>query len=197
MTNNKYINNGLGEYPPSKGQQEESREAIDINFASYLIKVKRRWKPALVIFLITLGATACMLPLLKKTYEAQGKLLFKQNNASSLTGVGENLGTLKPLLNNQTPLSTQIQVITSDPVLLQTIDKLQLEDDEGNPLKADTLEKKLELKLVGGSDVIEVSYKDEDPAISAAVVNTLMDVYIQEQIRGNQAEPATAKEFIN
>ncbi len=197
MTNNKYINNGLGEYPPSKGQQEESREAIDINFASYLIKVKRRWKPALIIFLLTLGATACMLPLLKKTYEAQGKLLFKQNRASSLTGVGEDLGTLKPLLNNQTPLSTQIQVITSDPVLLQTIEKLQLEDEEGNPLKADILEKKLDLKLIGGSDVIEISYKDEDPAISAAVVNTLMDVYIQAQIKGNQAEPTTAKEFIN
>ena len=123
--------------------------------------------------------------------------MFKQNNAKLLTGVGEEVGTLKPLLNNQTPLSTQIEVITSYPVLLQTIEKLQLEDEEGNPLNPDTLEKKLEIKLIGGSDVIQVSSQDEDPETAAAVVNTLMDVYIQEQIRGNQAEPAVAKEFIN
>ena len=197
MTNNNYINNNLSSYPPSSGQLGESREAIDLNVASYLLKVKRRWKPALVVFLITVAASALLGIQLKKTYQAEGKLLFKQNRAASLTGVGEDIGTLQPLLNNQTPLSTQIQVITSDPVLLQTIEKLQLEDDEGNPLNPDTLEKKLNIELIGGSDVIQVSYKDENPETAAAVVNTLMDVYIQEQIRGNQAEPAVAKEFIN
>ncbi len=197
MTNNNYINNNLSSYPPSSGQLGESREAIDLNVASYLLKVKRRWKPALVVFLITVAASALFGIQLKKTYQAEGKLLFKQNRAASLTGVGEDIGTLQPLLNNQTPLSTQIQVITSDPVLLQTIEKLQLEDDEGNPLNPDTLEKKLNIELIGGSDVIQVSYKNENPETAAAVVNTLMDVYIQEQIRGNQAEPAVAKEFIN
>lgn len=197
MPNNNYANNNLNGYPSSSGQQGESREDIDINIASYLIKVKRRWKPALVVFLMTVLATAGLTTLLKKTYQAEGKLLFKQNNASSLTGVGEELGELKPLLNNQTPLSTQIEIITSDPVLLQTIEKLELEDEEGNPLKTDTLEKQLEIKLIGGTDVIQISYKDENPEISAAVVNTLMDVYIGEQIRSNQAEPTVAKEFIN
>ena len=197
MTNNNYINNNLNTYPPSSGQQGESREALDLNVASYFLKVKRRWKPALGVFLLTLAAAALFTTQLKKNYQAEGKLLFKQNNAASLTGVGENLGTLKPLLNNQTPLSTQIQVITSDPVLLQTIEKLQLEDDDGNPLNPDTLEKKLNIELIGGSDVIQVSYKDENPETAAAVVNTLMDVYIKEQIRGNQEEPTVAKEFIN
>ena len=196
MTNNKYITNNLDGYPLSSSPQGESREALDINITSYLLKVKRRWKPALLVFFLTVAASALLGIQLKKTYQAEGKLLFKQNNAASLTGVGEDLGTLKPLLNNQTPLSTQIQVITSDPVLLQTIEKLQLEDEEGNPLNPDTLEKKLNIKLVGGTDVIQVYYKDEDPEIAAAVVNTLMDVYINEQIRGNQAEPAIAKKFI-
>ena len=197
MANNNYINNNLGGYPLTSEQQQDSREAIDFNLGSYLIKIGRRWKPALAVFIVTLAATACVSTLLKKTYQGEGKLLFKQNNAASLTGVGEDVGELKPLLNNQTPLSTQIQVITSDPVLMQTIDKLELTDDEGKPLKADTLEKKLDIKLIGGSDVIQISYKDKEPELAAAVVNTLMDVYIQEQIRGNQAEPASAKEFIN
>ena len=197
MKNNNYITNNLSGYPSSLGQQGESREELDLNIVSYLLKVRRRWKPALLVFFLTVAATALFTTQLKKTYQADGKLLFKQNKAASLTGVGEEVGTLKPLLNNQTPLSTQIQVITSYPVLLQTIEKLQLEDEEGNPLNPDTLEKKLEISLIGGSDVIKVSYEDEDPEISAAVVNALMDVYIQEQIRGNQAEPATAKEFIN
>ena len=197
MANNNYTNSNVGGYPPALDQQRESREAIDINIGSYLIKVRRRWKPALIVFFVTVLATACVSTLLRKTYQADGKLLFKQNRAASLVGLEEDVGELKPLLNNQTPLSTQIQVITSDPVLQQTIDKLQLSDDEGKPLKTKTLEKKLDIKLIGGSDVIQLSYEDEDPEVAAAVVNNLMDVYIQEQIRGNQEEPTSAKEFIN
>lgn len=197
MTNNNYNNSSTKSYPSLSGQQGESREAIDLNINSYLIKVRRRWLPALTVFCTTMILAACIVPTLKKTYQAEGKLLFKQNNASTLTGVGEDINTLKPLLNNQTPLSTQMQVITSDPVLLQTIEKLELEDDDGNPLKPDDFEKRLSLKLIGGSDVIEVSYADENPETAAAVVNTLMDVYIKEQIKGIQSEPASAKEFIN
>ncbi|WP_052055784.1 polysaccharide biosynthesis tyrosine autokinase [Myxosarcina sp. GI1] len=179
-------------------QSQSSSEFIDLNLSEYFLKVKRRWKPALAIFLFTLGVAAILSVLQRKTYQAEGQLLFKRNSAAALTDVvGEKVGTLEPLLVNQTPLSTQIEVITSEPVLQQVIDRLKLKDDAGEPIDPQDLEKKLSIDLVGGSDVVDITYKDADPKLASNVVNTLMDVYLQQQVRNNQSEPATARNFID
>jgi len=175
----------------------EFREAIDVNLSGYLLKLKRRWKPALAIFLLTVTATAVLSMFLKKNYTAEGKILFKQDRLPSLVGLDKEVGELKPLLNNQSPLSTQVEVITSGPILQETIEELQLKNEEGKLFKPEDLKQKLNIKLIGGTDVVEIGYKDLDPKVAANVVNTLMDVYIQRQIRNIQAEPASAKEFIN
>lgn len=182
----------------SNSLETKPQNSMDLNLSEYILKVKRRWKPALAIFLLTFGTAAFLSFLQRTSYKAEGKLLFKQNSAASLTGVvGEKIGTLEPILLNQTPLSTQIEVITSEPVLQQVIDRLKLKDSEGEPLKPEDLEDNLNIGLIGATDVVEVSYKDKNPKVASDVVNTLMDVYIQEQIRSNQSEPAVAKEFID
>lgn len=188
-------NNNINNLSPTNSP---SRDSIDLNLAEYILKVKRRWKPALAIFLLTVSIAFVLSFFQRKTFQAEGKLLFKQNSAAALTGVGgENVGTLEPLLNTQTPLSTQIEVITSEPVIQQVIDQLKLKDDEGEPINPEDLERKLNISVIGGSDVIDISYKDPNPKIASEVVNALMDVYVQEQVRRNQSDPASAKEFIN
>lgn len=189
-SNGKNINN-------SNSSKVASRDSLDFDLSTYLLKVKRRWKPALTIFLLTLGVTAILSLLQKKTFQAEGKLLFKQKSAASLTGIGEQAGTLEPILLDQTPLSTQIQVLQSEPVIQQVIDRQKLTDKENEPLKPKDFRKKLTTELVGGTDVVEIKYKHPQPKVASEVVNTLMEVYVQEQIRGNQSEPAAAKDFIN
>ncbi len=190
-----------GNFNPKNGNYNqnpiESREAIDIDIINYLQKLKRRWKEATAVFLFTVGTTLAATSLLKKEYQAEGKLLFKPNSTTTLTNIGEGVGDLKTFLNNQTPLVTQQQVISSAPVLQQTIDILKLEDEAGEPMQPEKLRKKLEVKIEGGSDVIKIGYKDEDPYTTAKIVNTLMDVYIKERIRSNQSETANADSFVN
>ncbi|MEM8827744.1 MAG: polysaccharide biosynthesis tyrosine autokinase [Cyanobacteria bacterium P01_G01_bin.19] len=181
----------------SSQSQGASRDALDVNPGEYLVKLKRRWKPALAIFLLTLGVSGGLSLLQKKTYQGQGKLVFKQASVAAQTGIGENVGTLETILPNQTPISTQIQVLESEPVIQQVIDRQKLTDDEGNPLKTKDFRRSLSTELIGGTDVVEVRYKHSDPKVASDVVNSLMDVYIQEQIQGNQSEPEAAKEFIN
>ena len=181
----------------STSPQKSYRDTLDVNPSEYLIKLKRRWKPALAVFLLTLGVTGGLSLLQKKTYQGEGKLLFKQDSAAAQTGIDEDAGRLDPILPNQTPVSTQIEVLESEPVIQQVIDRQKLTNDEGEPLKPKDFRKKLSTELVGGTDVVEVRYKHSNPKVAAEVVNTIMDVYIQEQIRGNQSEPEAAKEFIN
>ena len=181
----------------ASSHQASARDSLDINVNDYLIKLKRRWKPALAIFLLTMGVTGGLSLLQQKTYQAEGKILFKPKSAAAYTGIGEQAGTLEPLLTNQTPLSTQIEVLQSEPVIQQVIDRQKLTDDENQPLKLKDFRKRLSIDLLGGTDVVEVRYKHSNPETAKKVVDTLMEVYIEEQIRGNQSEPAAAKDFIN
>lgn len=189
-SNDQNINNSRR--PPAA-----SRDSLDVNLSEYLVKLKRRWKPALSIFLLTVGLTAGLSLLQKKTYQAEGKIVFKQRSSAAYTGIGEEANTLDPILDNQTPLSTQIEILESNPIIQQVIDRHQLTDEEGEPLTPKDFRKKLTTEIIGATDVIDVKYKHPDPKVSSEIVNTLMDVYVQEQIRGNQSEPVAAKEFID
>jgi polysaccharide biosynthesis transport protein len=191
-------NNSNGQYPNgSSPSGTSSRDSLDFSFSEYLVKVKRRWKPALAIFLLTLGVTGCLSLLQKKTYQAEGKLLFKQRSAGAIGEIGKEAGTLNTILNDQTPLSTQIEVLESEPVIQQVIDRQKLTDRKGDPLKPEDFRKKLVAEVVGGTDVVDVSYKHPDPKIASNIVNTLMDVYIKTQIANNQSQPGAAREFID
>jgi polysaccharide biosynthesis transport protein len=191
-------NNSNDQYTNSSSPSgTSSRDSLDVSFSEYLVKVKRRWKPALAIFLLTLGVTGCLSLLQKKTYQAEGKLLFKQKSAAAIGEIGKEAGTLNTILNDQTPLSTQIQVLESEPVIQQVIDRQKLTDKKGDPLRPEDFRKKLVAEVVGGTDVVGVSYKHPDPKVASNIVNTLMDVYIKTQIASNQSQPGAAKEFID
>ena len=181
--NNFYSNSGL----------HESRKATDLGIVGYLQKIKRRWQPALAVFLLTVGSTFAATNLLPEKYQAEGKILFKQQNNPIDTG---EVGELKTFLDERTPLLTQQEIIASAPVLQQTIETLQLTNEEGKPLTPQDLRDKLEISSIGGSDVIEITYKNTDPIQASQVVNTLMDVYLLEQIRSNQAQTANADSFV-
>jgi polysaccharide biosynthesis transport protein len=197
-------NNGFNPYPNSKVEPESygynlppSRERLDLDLGQYLLKLRRRWKPATIVFLATVGSSILFSLFLQDTYQSTGKLLFKQNTEASLTGIGEEASKLTAFDINETPLNNEVEKIIAAPVLQETIDQLELTNDEGEPLKPKDFAKKLTVEMVGGSDVLEVTYDDKDPKVAAEVVNSLMNIYVREQIRSNQAEPANAKEFIN
>jgi polysaccharide biosynthesis transport protein len=192
LSNNSNDQNTNPGYPSAA----PSRDSLDVNLNEYLLKVKRRWKPALAVFLLTVGVTGGLSLLQTKTYQAEGKILFKQKNAATYTGIGQESGTLEPILADQTPLSTQIEVLESEPVIQQVIDRLKLTDDQNEPLKPKDFRKRLTTEVVGGTDVVDIKYKHPNAKVASEVVNTLMDVYVKEQIRGNQSEPAAAKDFI-
>lgn len=174
-----------------------SQAGLDLNLEQYLIKLKRRWKPASIAFLATLGTTVALSLMLTETFTATGKLLFRQDTAGDLTGIGENNVQIGALQINETPLNNELEKIQATPVLNQTIEELQLTNDEGDLLSAKDFARSLKVEIVGGSDIIEISYESEDPEQAEAVVNSLMSVYLQQQIRSRQADPASAKEFIN
>jgi uncharacterized protein involved in exopolysaccharide biosynthesis len=169
------------------------RESIDIDLVRYFKAVQRHWLPAASVFLASVLLSAAATTRLKPSYEAVGKLLFK---APSFNVVGNSLlpssqegaGDLKPLVSTQNPISTQMEVISSPFVLQRTIDKLQLKDPKGVPLEIGALERGLKLQIVGGADVLKITYKSGTPEEAAAIVNTIIDTYLEHDILVNRGE---------
>ena len=184
-TNGSY---GQGNYP-------ESKEKFEIEILSYFQKLQRRWKPALAVFLLTAGSICLASSFLTTKYQAGGKILFEPQD--NLTDFDSRRNDLTALTAGQTPLVSQKEILTSIPVLQRTIEELQLKDDDGELITPKDMAKKLKADLVGASDVIEISYADKDPQVASNVVNTLMNIFLENQIDNNRAETETGNKFVN
>lgn len=174
----------------------ESTES-SLGFQQYWLILKRRWLPASVVFASVLALTALSLLLQKPIYLAEGKLRFQKTSATpSLTGLGKEIGQLNPLQEQASPLDTEAETIRSVPITQKLITILDLKDKQDNPLKIKQFLAQLTVSPIENTDILQVSYKDNDPEKAATVVNTLMAVYLMNNQRDNQAEAVAAREFI-
>jgi uncharacterized protein involved in exopolysaccharide biosynthesis len=182
----------------------KSKESIDLNLSGYLLVLKRHWIPAISIFASTVILSIVATSLLKKTYQAEGRLLFKNSpfkvlgsNLLPNTIEGGESVDLRPLVSNQNPLSTQMEIISSHQLLRRAIEKLNLKNDRGELLKTSDLQSNLTIKIVGGADVLQLSYKNSDPLTAASVINTLMNLYVENDILTNRAEVEAVSQFMS
>ncbi|MBW4660724.1 MAG: GumC family protein [Drouetiella hepatica Uher 2000/2452] len=177
----------------------ESRDALDVDFSRYREALCRSWIPALAAFVTTVLLSAWYTTRLKPLYQADAKLLFKADRASALTALTKNPQdgeALKSLLQEQSPLNSEIEILSSRPLLQQTIAKLNLKANNGKPLDVQGLEARLNIKIVGAADVIQMIYQGEDPQEATAVINTLVDLYIRSSTLAGQSETVSAREFL-
>jgi succinoglycan biosynthesis transport protein ExoP len=160
--------------------------------------LKRHSLPALGVFFPVFLISLVALSLKNPAYEAEGKMLFQRTNTiSSLTGVGTEVSKLEPLAGDTSnPLNTEREIISSFPVVQKTINQLNLKNKKGEPLSTKEFIKQLTIKDVKGSDVLQISYKDTDPKTAAEVVNTLMQVYLNQNIVFHRMEVTAARKFL-
>lgn len=175
---------------------ESKNYSEEIDLEKYWLVLKRRWLPAMGVLGATVIASALYVIFQKPVYEAEGKLMFKSNTTSSLTGLGEEIGQLEALGYQNNPLDTQAEIVKSVPVLEEVIQSLNLRNDDGELVKPQELAKELKVTGIAGTDVLHIAYADDDPIMTASVVNKVMDVYLQENVQANRAEAISAREFI-
>ena len=176
--------------------QEEQDSPIDIQ--QYWLIFKRRWPVASVVFAFVFGVTALVTYSTKPVYESEGKLVFtKKSGASSLSSLSQQMGELGALTNLSNPVDTESEIIRSYPIVIKTITTLKLTDDQGKQLSLEVFLKKLKLKTVRGTDVMQLSYRSTNPQEAADVVNSLMKYYLESNVRTNRTEARSAREFLS
>ncbi|OUL37704.1 chain-length determining protein [Nostoc sp. T09] len=176
--------------------KRDDRDLID--FHQYWPILKRRWPVTTVVIGSVFGLTALVTFLQKPVYESQAKLLFnKQSGVSSLSGLSSQVGELSGLTNLSNPVDTEAEVIRSNPIVQKTITSLNLKDKSGKLVSIERFLKVLKLKTIRGTDVMQLSYRSTNPQEAASVINSLMNYYLESNVRTNSAEARSAREFLN
>ncbi|MDJ0734623.1 MAG: polysaccharide biosynthesis tyrosine autokinase [Nostocaceae cyanobacterium] len=176
----------------------ESQESV-LGLEIYWQILQRRWLLGLASLISVFTLSVLTLSVIKQpVYEAQGKLLFQRTNkVSAFTGLGTELGTLEPVVQDRNnPLNTEAEIIRSVPVVQKTIAKIGLKGKQDEPLKYRDFIKQLNVQEIKGSDVLQISYRDASPKTAANVVNTLMQLYLEQNISFHRAEVGVARKFI-
>ena len=87
---------------------EERIEEIDLQ--RYWLVLKRRWRPAAVVFALTVMAAFAVAGRQKPLWVATAKLLLRNNETSELTGIAQEFGDLNSLNVTSDPLQTQAEI---------------------------------------------------------------------------------------
>jgi polysaccharide biosynthesis transport protein len=177
--------------------QEDQDSSIDIQ--QYWLMFKKHWLVSSIVFASVFGITALITYTTKPVYESEGKLVFtKKGVASSLTtSISQQMGELGGLTNLSNPVDTESEIIKSYPIIIKTITTLKLTNDKGEQLPQENFLKKLKLKSIRGTDVLQLSYSSTNSTEAAKVVNSLMKYYLESNIRNNRTEATSARKFLS
>jgi capsular exopolysaccharide synthesis family protein len=174
----------------------ELLEPATTDLSSYLQKLKRHWLPATAVFVLSIAFASAAALGQKNSYEAEGKLLFRAERSPFLSGLGQDDAALRAFVQTQNPIASQVEVVTSSSLLQKVISALQLRDQEGKQLEVESLRSRLKVKIIGGTDVLSVTYTSRSPQEAALVINTLMKLYVKNDAENARNEARTARQFI-
>ena len=160
--------------------------------------IKRHWIPAFITLIIfsVLGIIAANN--IKPIYEAQTKLKFKKNNYNYFfNNLFPDETTAFSGSDQASSITSELEIIRSLPLIKKTISDLQLTNNRGELISAEQFRKKLQVKQIATTGIVEISYKDSDSKIVEQVVNTLITNYIDNNISTINKELALSKDFLN
>ena len=179
---------------PNSENQPPADHSEEIDFQKYWLVLKRRWLPALVVLSGTVALSMMTAVREEPVYQAEGRVRFKNDRTSSLTGLDEDLGRIEVFGSD--PLETQAQIVRSLPIMAEVIEELDLTTDEGNPVEPRSLLGKVGVRPVSDTEIMRVSFESDDPEEAAMVANEVIRVYREFNIASNKEEAAAARRFI-
>ena len=174
---------------------KSSQPSIQENHYWRIIKRHRFLGTAVLLLVSALGIilTAQSNPV----YEAQAKLKFRASSFNSfLTDNNQLINKLYRLINQDNFINTEIEVISSRPLIEKTITSLNRETETAQPIDVETFRNNLKLKRVGYTNILQIKYQDTDPVQATEAVNQLIVNYLAHNIAVNQEEAKVREQLI-
>jgi polysaccharide biosynthesis transport protein len=157
---------------------------------------------AVVVGFVTVtGIVSLVLP---RSYQAVGRISVDKERGNAL-GLNDFASGDTADRDDLLTLDTQVDVLQAEALALETIHKLHLQDNPTftGPGKSNEsvlllkLQRSMEVSRLPRSRIIEVRFAGADPKLTADVVNTLMEVYLNQNFRTKAEYTSTTSKWLS
>ena len=167
------------------------------NFDIFLSILKRRYPPALIGFFSVLLGAIIYLTFAKRTYQATASLIL-QDRQESISELGRDLSSIKES-QEYSPLASQIESIKSTSVLTNALENVELPKNYSEGISLETIEQvksKLAISVIPNTNIIEISYVDDDPEFAAELLNEIVIAVRKRNTENIREEAGSVRKFL-
>jgi len=158
--------------------------------------LKRNFGNALIMFASIIGASFLYLQVTKPTYESSARLIL-DDRRTSVSELGQALASA-PVPGNANPIATQAELVASKRVLGQASALLVRKGTFPKAAipSADEIKSTLKVKIVPATNILELSYKNLNPKLTAAVLNAIAETTVRESSISIRQQASAVRQFL-
>lgn len=165
-------------------------------FSTFITILKRRYPPALMGFIGVLLGAVIYLIFARRMYQASASIIL-ENRQESVSELGKNLSNIS---NNKeySYLASQAKLINSTPVLDIALENI-VQKQRGYLIKdisPKTIQENLETKVIPNTNILEVSYENPDPELTALILNEIIRAFIVKNSEIIRSEASSVRQFL-
>jgi len=163
---------------------------------SKILKVvyRNRWAAAGAFLSVFSGLLVYIL-ITPRLYSAKVRLILDDRPAASISPLGRDLAQSPG--DNSKALATQEELVRSKRVLSKAIALYQQsQDDIAQDITMGKVKSELKTQVVPGTQIIEISFSHENPALTAALLNLIATSVVQENAETIRSEARATRQFL-
>lgn len=161
--------------------------------------LKRHALPVCMTLCAAIGAALFYGQKAPRSYESSARLVL-DDRTRSISELGRNLTKLPDNVpGGSTAIATQAELIKSEGVLrraLATILPPGQSEDPSRKLTVMDLSRALKVKILPATNLLDVSYQNNNPELVAKVLNAVADATVKEDANSIRREASTVREFL-
>lgn len=164
---------------------------------SKILKViyRNRWA-ASGTFLSVFGGLIIYLWITPRLYSAEVRLILDEKPASSISPLGRDLAQTPG--DNSKALATYEELVRSKRVLSKAIVryKQSVDPSVAQTITLGGIKSELKTEVVPGTQIIELSFRHQDPEVTAALLNLIATGVVQENAETIRSEARATRRFL-
>lgn len=167
-----------------------------IDLGRYWQVIRRHWVPATATFagIVTLSLVAALAS--KDVYEAEAVLEIEPRSIEKSIGIPDSSPEVKKTILEKDPIETEANILGSRTIVEKVIKELDLKSDNGKPFTYKKARKALSVQPVTGTELLQISFENEDPDVAVAFVKRAVELYSDGDATFNTEQDRKDADFI-
>ncbi|SRR5579883_604895 len=169
------------------------------SMSSLLTVMKRHWWIALIIFASSTGAALVYLRVTHPLYTTSVRLMLDDKRVS-ISELGRALSAVpEGTPGGANPIATQAELIKSQRVLRRALAQgfsYGADNSSQRIPTIDELSKALKVKIVPATNILEVTYQNQDPNQAAGLLNAIAIAMVDENAETTRLEAFSVRKFL-